>query len=113
MEEKISPGWSGIITREVIEQLAQAIAAQFVGKLFSTLWHSSIRDPSFPQRSEAVPDMHRHLDKIEPFPDADLPCIYIIAQNNWSILVGSFVCLSKRALLVESEHDVWCWMLEN
>src|SRR5258708_7876277 len=99
-EETIGPGWSGIVTRDVIEPLAQAIKRHFgENKLFSTLFDSYIRTSPFPRRDGAIANRHCRLDEIDPFLDGNDPFIWIIAASvQWSIFLDPFVCLTQRGV---------------
>ena len=118
-EETIGPGWSGMVTRDVIEPLAQAIERQFGNnKHFSTMSDSYYSTSPFPQYKGANANMHRQLEEIKPFLDVSEPYIWIIVRNQWSIHLGTFVCLTQRGIFVErtyrdGSYEVWCWMLEE
>jgi hypothetical protein len=118
-EETLGPGWSGIVTRDVIAPLAQAIERQFGNnKYFSSMYDHYYRASPFPRYKGASADVHRQLDEIKPFLDESEPFIWIIVRNQWSIHLDTFVCLTQRSILVERTHgdgsyEVWCWMLEE
>ena len=122
MGDTIGPGWSGFVTLDVIEPLAQAIERQFGhDKKFSTLFHSK-DDPfsSSCKQHEKTPvaHVHRHLDEIRPHADPDYPYIWIVSGCQWSIHAGTFVCLTTQGIFTErtfsdSRYEVWCWILED
>lgn len=116
--DSIKPGWSGIVTEDSIEPLAQAIEQQFAGKSFSIMSQSHYSNIPFPQGLDANFHRHYRINEIKPlFHDHAPPCIWIVARTNWSIDLGSLVCLSQKGLFVErvvrNGYQVWCWILEK
>src|SRR5205809_950204 len=116
-EKTIGPDWSGIVTRDMIEPLSQAIERQFGNnKRFSVMCYKNCCAPPL---LGAIMERHRQLDEIGPILfDEDEPFIWILAPHQWNIHIGTFVCLTQGSMLVErayanGRYEVWCWMLEE
>ena len=114
--ESLTLPWSGVVTPEVMEPLAQAIKEKFTGRPFSTMF-----DQRLPEKGqEVLRDTHRRLTREVAycFLGDDNSYIRLIAYCQWNIHLGEYVVLSERMLFSEKiyprgEYKIWSWILEG